>query len=216
MWRLRSCHLFTYRGFKASIVYVSWPSTSRIEFTRPVFATLGAEQHCSLRLRLLAGLSPYCNLRNLATLRTREHELRPDPDYLLEAPPFAGTDPALVPARGQPGQTIRSRREDPGALLDLEPRHVLCYLVLTLEGGVRHPYVSADGAFARLLHDHRLPLSLLIQDHFSPRRSPRPEQTGPSCWQEMTKKVGCCGQCGRWSVSMRPMVRIDQEEQPIP
>ena len=68
-------------------------------------------------------------------------------DAFLEASPFAGSDPALVPAGGQGGQAVWSRREDPGALPDLELRHVLRYLVLTLEGGVRHPDVPADGAF---------------------------------------------------------------------
>ena len=75
------------------------------------------------------------------------------PDHLLEAPRFAGTNPALVPAGGQLGQTLWSGQEDSGALPYLEPRHVLRYLVLTLESGVRQLHVSAQGMFARLFHD---------------------------------------------------------------
>ena len=63
---------------------------------------------------------------------------------LVTLRPGAGGEDSGDPG-GQYGQLIWSSREDPGALPDLELRHVLRNLMLTLEGGVRYPDVSTHG-----------------------------------------------------------------------
>ena len=93
----------------------------------------------------------------LAALEPREDMKGPGADDLREAPPLAGLDAALVAQGGQGRQARGAGLQDPRALGEVEPRHVLRELALSPGVLVRLPEVPADN---RLLFPRCRPSSL--------------------------------------------------------
>src|SRR5215210_2591973 len=99
----------------------------------------------------------------LPTLQPREDVQRPSADDLLKATILSRLDTALLAQGGQGGEARRAGLQDPRALGDLQPRHVVRELALAPGALVRLPEVPANNAAVlstRAAHEpspHRVP-----------------------------------------------------------
>lgn len=121
-----------------------WPDEDERDALHRAFQSLGDLDRRTVFRRVSAAENVDSHLVwILAPFRATEHVCSPRPDHRLEAPGLLTADPAFIPEACQLGQTSGAGDEYPDALVQLQPSHVLRYLVLALEGRMGCPNVTS-------------------------------------------------------------------------